>query len=53
MTASAGAPVRRKVKRLEISIAKAARHGFAIGAPHKGVFMRRLSRMKGNFHVRF
>jgi hypothetical protein len=53
MSASAGAPVRREVRRPEVTIAKEAELSFAAGAPHKGVFLGCLSRMKGNFHVRF
>jgi hypothetical protein len=52
MTVSAGAPVRREVRRPGISIRKGSEARFVAGAPHKGVFLRCLSRMKGYFQVR-
>jgi hypothetical protein len=65
-TASAGAPrddatkwarvewaqARREVRRLQVHIAKAVER-FAAGVPNKGILLECLSRMMGNYHVRF
>jgi len=66
-TASAGAPrddatkwakvdwnlARREVRRLQVRIAKAVTPRYAVGVPNKGILLECLSRMMGNYHVRF
>src|SRR3990172_3620413 len=53
MGAGRTAQPRREVRRLQVRIAKTVTPRYAVGGPNKGILLECLSRMMGNYHVRF